>query len=103
MPKIRWISSRLWKLLRDSDFRTRFNLWQVFIAPLHRMTVSIIGISNTFHTQIENEKLRKSIRHSLRKFTRAPRYTPIEIMDYLSQASDENINELLEKSIDRAY
>jgi hypothetical protein len=30
-------------LLKIANFRTRFNLWQVFIMPLIRMIISAVG------------------------------------------------------------
>jgi hypothetical protein len=43
VPKEKYIFSRLYRTLRKADFRTRYNLWQVFICPLVRMVVSLVG------------------------------------------------------------
>ena len=47
-PKINWVFSRLYHLLRKSSFRVRYNLWQTFVAPLHVMTLSLIGEPNSY-------------------------------------------------------
>jgi hypothetical protein len=42
-PKINYICYRLYRMLRMADFRTRYNLWQVFVMPLIRMAISSVG------------------------------------------------------------
>jgi hypothetical protein len=42
-PKIQYVSYKLYRLLKIANFRTRFNLWQVFIMPLIRMIISAVG------------------------------------------------------------
>ena len=41
--KINYIRYRLFRMLRITNFRTRYNLWQVFVMPLVRMLVSAVG------------------------------------------------------------
>jgi hypothetical protein len=42
-PKINYIYYRLYRMLRMADFRTRYNLWQIFVMPLIRMVISSVG------------------------------------------------------------
>jgi hypothetical protein len=46
-PKINYICYRLYRMLRMADFRTRYNLWQVFVMPLIRMVISSVGDWNS--------------------------------------------------------
>jgi hypothetical protein len=41
--KIQYVNYKLYRLLKIANFRTRFNLWQVFIMPLIRMIISAVG------------------------------------------------------------
>ena len=41
--KEKFIFFQLFRVLRQSDFRVRYNLWQIFICPLIRMVVSLSG------------------------------------------------------------
>jgi hypothetical protein len=41
--KIQYVNYKLYRLLRIANFRTRFNLWQMFIMPLIRMIISVVG------------------------------------------------------------
>ena len=42
-PKERYVFMSLYRLLKSSNFRTRYNLWIIFMKPLYRLTYSIIG------------------------------------------------------------
>jgi hypothetical protein len=41
--KINYICYRLYRMLRMADFRTRYNLCQVFVMPLIQMVISSVG------------------------------------------------------------
>ena len=43
-PKINYIRYRLFRMLRITDFRTRYNLWQLFVIPRIRIQVSTVGM-----------------------------------------------------------
>ena len=50
-PKSNFIFSRLFRLLKKSDCRSRYNLWQIFVLPLIRMTISMIGVAESHRCQ----------------------------------------------------
>ena len=56
--KRNFIFFRLYRLLKQSNFRIRYNLWQVFVLPLLQMLVSMIGVadSHRFREQVESIK-----------------------------------------------
>lgn len=41
--KEQFVFIKLYRVLKMTDFRTRYNLWQVFINPLFRMVISLAG------------------------------------------------------------
>ena len=83
-PKINYIRYRLFRMLRITDFRTRYNLWQVFVMLLGRMLVSAVGEWKSIRAKECFELFQKIIRKTLRIMTLAPKNSCSEIFDYLS-------------------
>lgn len=46
-PKINYIFWKVYKVLKNADIRSRFNIWQIFVLPLLRMALSMIGVANS--------------------------------------------------------
>ena len=46
-PKINYIFWKVYKVLKNADVRSRFNIWQIFVLPLLRMVLSMIGVANS--------------------------------------------------------
>ncbi len=98
VPKERYIFFRLYRVLRRADFRTRYNLWQVFICPLIRMVVSLVGEPNSHRGMESFREIRKAARRSLKQFTLCPRGSDTEFFDELSRTSDQELNFILSRS-----
>ena len=87
-PKINFIKLKLSSFRRQADFRTNYNLWQIFISPLIRMIVSLIGEWKSARAKKGFELIRKFSRKTLKEFTKSPRYAPNFIFDYLIALGD---------------
>ena len=74
--KINFIFFRLYRLLKQSDCRTRYNLWQIFVLPLLRMPVSMIGVADSHRFREQVESIKKELRCALKKFMLLPRSSP---------------------------
>ena len=102
MPKISYVAYRLHRLLQLSDFRTRFNLWQVFIMhlllfvmALLRMLVSGVGEWRSARAEECYLLFQKTVWRTLRRMIRAPRNASNEILDYLSEWNKDRFVQLL--------
>ena len=93
-PKEGFIFSKLYRLLKISDFRTRYNLWQIFIQPLYRMILSICGPRGSNRAKINSEKTRKKARTSSKRFCLCPKTAPVEIFDEMSKISINSTNRM---------
>ena len=96
--KIVYVYHRLYRLLNASDFRLRYNLWQVFIAPLFRMTLSVAGEPGSNRARSCYDAIRKHVRSSLKKFTLAPRCSDPSFFEQLGQSSDSILDSILERA-----
>jgi len=95
VPKVNYIRYRLRNLRSSSDPRTNYNLWAVFIAPLIRMAVSVIGETNSMRARKGFEEIRTASRKHLKSFLMCPSFAPSFIFDELTGASDEHLFEIM--------
>lgn len=95
-PKIQFIFFRLYRLLKTSEFRVRYNLWQVFVSPLYRMALTIAGEPNSQRARLTFNEIRQCLRRSLKKFTLVPRSASQEFFDSIIGATDARLTKLLE-------
>lgn len=98
-PKCKWIQARIYRVLQRSNFRTRYNLWQIFICPLFRMALSVIGESNSERAKKCFEAIRKAMRVTLKRFTLSPRLADSTFFDLISQGDDFNFRFVMERGL----
>jgi len=72
-PKMLYIFHRLFPILKRTDFRTRFNLWQIFVKPLYRMVFSLLSFPRSIRGQRGQRNIEQAMRISLKKFTLSPK------------------------------
>lgn len=100
--KIAFCFHKLYRFLRLGSFRLRYNLWQVFVAPLFRMVLSIAGEPGSERARLCFEAIRKAMRKSLKRFTLAPRASDVAFFDFLTKSSDYELNQILSAAKDKA-
>jgi len=100
-PKVRYVSFRLYRFIRMADFRTRLNMWQVFIMPLIRMIISTIGEWKSKRCETAFEQIMRFMRTTLRRMTGAPRNASSEVFDYISGWDKRRFVDLI-KEMDEA-
>ncbi len=71
--KENFIFHKLYNLLRKCQFREKLNLWQIFIAPLYRMIVSVCGPVGSDVARRNFDAMRTKMRTSLKRFCLCPR------------------------------
>lgn len=98
--KIQYVNFRLYRLIRMADFRTRFNLWQVFIMPLIRMVISTVGEWKSKRCEEAFELIQRFIRTTMRRMTCAPRNASSEVFDYISGWNKERFINLIREMDD---
>lgn len=91
---IRW---KLGQVRWRADFRTNYNLWQIFISPLIRMVVSLVGEWNSARARDSFQEIRRMARKTLREFTNSPKYSPNALFDFLANYQDESLIQILKK------
>ncbi len=74
-PKQNYIYYRLFPILKVSEFRLKYNLWQIFIAPLYRMIISSVGQQRSLTARKRMTSIITAARSSLKKFTLVPKWT----------------------------
>ena len=92
-----FIFSKLYRFLRISDFRVRYNLWQVFIAPLLRMIVSLCGPVGNLRASTNFKIIRLRARTSLKRLCFAPRASLTCVFDAMTNFSDGHLDMLLQR------
>ena len=95
--KINFIFFRLYRLLKQSDCRTRYNLWQIFVLPLLRMPVSMIGVADSHRFREQVESVKKEMRCTLKKFMLLPRSSPSCIIDPMTNYDEAAIVRMVER------
>lgn len=101
-PKENFVFFSLYRVLRKTDFRTRYNLWQVFICPLIRMVVSLAGEPNSHREKESFGTIRDAMRRSLKRFTLCPRTSSSEFYNDLARASDQELGSILQQASKKA-
>ena len=101
--KIRFIYSKLWKTLRATDCRTRFNLWTIFVGPLMRMTLSMVGFSDIYLGKKVVEEISIFARKSIKKFLLAPKSAPNLIIDFMNKFDPTACKEIVESQLEKAF
>lgn len=99
--KENFIFYKLYYLLKKCQFREKLNLWQIFIAPLYRMVVSICGPVGSDIAGKNFAVLRTRMRASLKRFCLCPKQSPVILFDSLIKASDWKLSQLQKSWIDK--
>lgn len=94
-PKLNFIFFKLYRTLKKSDHRTRYNLWQIFVLPLLRMSISLIGVAESERCKQQSELIIDEMRRTLKKFMLLPRSSPKIIVDSMTNYSSAIIKDLL--------
>lgn len=95
--KISYVFFKLLPVLKLGDFRTRFNLWQVFAKPLFRMILSIVGIPRSISGHKSLRVLQQAMRGSLKKFTLSIKQADNRIFDHLIDTFDYNVTAIFDE------
>lgn len=93
-PKVNFIKYKLNQVLKNSDFRTRYNCWQIFVMPLISMLFSLCGHPGS-HRSVECiKRIQLYMRSSLKKFLYISKCSPSFIINELIY-SEKRIQEYL--------
>lgn len=87
-----FIFSKIYRILKCSGFRERYNLWQIFVAPLYRMCISMCGPYGSHRSKANFKIIQSRARASLKKFCLTPRTAPTGMFDMMIGFSDEYLN-----------
>ena len=95
MPKINYIRFRLSRVLRKSDFRTKYNCWQVFVCPLLNMLTSLCGHPNSARALEVIKSIQTYMRATLKQFLMVNKNSPNFIFNELIYSQDRIMQNLI--------
>jgi len=97
--KINFIYYKLFRVLKYAKFRTKVNIWQIMVAPLIRMCLSLVGEVQGSEADKDFELINKKIRTTLKRFTLMPKQASNNFFNFVGNANKELYIKILKQAI----